>query len=123
MSYPLSRLMSAATAAYAGYALAQPDHLGKALKVDQKERAGFQVLARTYGVRDLAISTTAVFGRSPRTVRTAMRIRILSDLGDGAILALRTTDPGVRKKVLTITLGWAALNTVALAVDSARADD
>ena len=123
MNYRLSRLMSTATAAYAAYALVQPDHLGKALQVDHKEQAGFQALARTYGVRDLAISSTAVFGRSARTVRTAMRIRILSDLGDGTVLALRTSDPDVRKKVLAVTLGWAALNTIALGIDSARAEE
>ena len=120
MSYRLSRLLSTATASYGVYALVQPDHLGKALGADSKEMDGFRALAQTYGVRDLAISAFGIFGRSPKTVKTAMKIRILNDLGDGALLALRTDDADVRKKVLSVTMGWAALNSVALLVDSKR---
>ncbi len=123
MSYRLSRLMSAATAGYGVYAFADPGHLGRALEADAKEMAGFDLLARTYGVRDLAISSFGVFGRSGRTVRTAMKLRILNDVGDGLVLAARTSDPDVRQKVLAVTMGWAALNTVALVVDSARNAD
>ncbi len=122
MSYRLSRLMSTATASYGAYALADPDHLGKALGVDAKEMAGFRALAQTYGIRDLAISAFGMFGRSPKTVKTAMKIRILNDLGDGTLLALRTDDADIRKKVLSVTMGWAALNAVALMIDSARND-
>ena len=120
MSYRLSRLLSTATASYGVYALVQPDHLGKALEADSNEMAGFRALAQTYGVRDVAISAFGIFGRSPKTVKTAMKIRILNDLGDGALLALRTDDADVRKKVLTVTMGWAALNSLALLVDSKR---
>ena len=123
MSYRLSRLLSTATAGYGVYALVEPDHLGKALEADRDQLPGFRVLAQTYGVRDLAISAFGVFGRTPKTVKTAMKIRILNDLGDGTLLALRTQDPDIRKKVLSVTFGWAALNAIALAVDSARAKD
>lgn len=123
MSYSLSRLMSAATAGYGAYALAQPDHLADALRADAADRPGLALLARTYGVRDLTISAFAVFGRSPKTVRTAMRFRFLNDVGDGVLLALRTSDPEVRSKVLAVTMGWAGLNALALTVDSLRADD
>jgi hypothetical protein len=121
MSYRLSRLVSTATAAYGGYALAQPAHLWQALGADRKDREGLELLARTYGVRDLAISSLAVFGRSDRTVRAAMLLRIAMDLGDAVLLSTQTDDEDVRKKVLAVTLGWAGLNTLALVVDSARA--
>ena len=121
MSYPLSRLLSTATAAYGGYALTQPAHLWQVLRADRKERAGLELLARTYGVRDLAISGLAVFGRRPGAVRTAMLLRIAMDLGDCAVLTARTDDTEVRQKVAAITLGWAGLNALALAVDSRRA--
>jgi hypothetical protein len=121
MSYRLSRLVSTATAAYGGYALAQPAHLWQALGADRKDREGLELLARTYGVRDLAISSLAVFGRSDRTVRAAMLLRIAMDLGDAVLLSTQTDDEDVRTKVLAITLGWAGLNAVALAIDSARA--
>jgi hypothetical protein len=121
MSYRLSRLLSTATAAYGGYALAQPAHLWQALGADRKHREGLELLARTYGVRDLAISSLGVFGRSERTVRAAMLLRIAMDLGDAVLLSTQTDDENVRRKVLAVTLGWAGLNTLALVVDSARA--
>lgn len=123
MTYKLSRLMSAATAGYGVYALVEPTHLGKALEAAKAEMGGWEVLARTYAVRDLAISSFGLFGRSGRTVRTAMKLRILNDVGDGLVLAARTSDRDVRQKVLAATMGWAALNTVALVVDSRRNDD
>lgn len=121
MSYPLSRLMSAATAAYGGYALTQPAHLWQALQADRKERTGLELLARTYGVRDLAIGSLGIFGRRPGTVRAAMLLRIAMDVGDCLVLTTQTDDEEVRKKIAAITLGWAGLNALALAVDSRRA--
>lgn len=121
MSYSLSRLLSTATAAYGGYALAQPAHLWQAMQADRKDREGLELLARTYGVRDLAISSLGVFGRRPGTVKAAMLIRIAMDLGDCALLTAKAEDDEVRKKIAAITLGWAGLNALALAVDSRRA--
>jgi hypothetical protein len=121
MSYPLSRFLSSATAAYGGYCLTQPAHLWQALKADRKDREGLELVARTYGVRDLAISSLALFGRRPGTVRTAMVLRIAMDLGDCVVLSAQTDDEEVRKKVAAITLGWAGLNALALAIDSRRA--
>ncbi|GAW49902.1 MULTISPECIES: hypothetical protein [unclassified Nocardioides] len=121
MTYRLSRLLSTATAAYGGYALARPAHLWQALGADRRNREGLELLARTYGVRDLAISSLGVFGRSERTVRAAMLLRIAMDLGDAVLLSTQTDDEDVRRKVLAVTLGWAGLNALALAVDSKRA--
>jgi hypothetical protein len=72
-------------------------------------------------VRDLAISAFGVLGRSDKTVSTAMRIRILCDIGDGVLLATKAKDDETRAKVLGVTLGWAALNYLALRVDRRRA--
>ncbi|GAA1997187.1 hypothetical protein [Nocardioides kribbensis] len=121
MSYPLSRLMSTATAGYGAFALLKPDHLGSAMQAGRSERGGYDVLARTYGVRDLGISAAGALGRSDKVVRTAMLLRIVGDLGDCAILAAKAPDSQVRSKVMAVTLGWAALNTVALVVDGRRA--
>jgi hypothetical protein len=119
MATSLSRSMSAATAAYGVFALAQPAHLWQALEADRSDRDGLELLARTFGVRDLAVSTLGLVGRSERTVRAAMALRIAFDLGDGALLAART-EGDVRRKVLAVTLGWAGLNAAALAVDALR---
>lgn len=123
MTYRLSRLMSTATAGYGAFALARPGHLPDALRADRRDRDGLELLAQAYGVRDLAISAVGMFGRRPGTVRTAMLLRVAMDLGDAALLSVRTEDPAVRQKVLAATLGWAGLNTLALLVDSARASD
>jgi hypothetical protein len=122
MSYRLSRLMSTATAGYGAFALAKPEHLGNVLQADKEDRPGYDLLAQAYGVRDLAIGAFGLFGRSGKTVRTAMLIRILMDLGDAALLAPRMRDDAIRQKVLAVTLGWAGLNAVALAIDSVRND-
>jgi hypothetical protein len=120
MSYALSRLMSTATASYAGYCFARPDHLGQALEVDKGQQPAFEQLALVFGVRDAAISAFGVLGRSERTVRTAMWIRILCDVGDGIVLAVKAEDDDVRAKVLGVTLGWGALNWLALSIDKRR---
>jgi hypothetical protein len=122
MSYALSRMTSTATAAYGAFCLARPEHLGQAVGADGgDEQAGYDLLAQVFGVRDLAISTFGVLGRSDRTVRTAMWIRIACDVGDGVVLALRADDEQTRAKVLGATLGWGTLNLIAVSLDKRRA--
>ena len=121
MSYALSRLMSTATASYAGYCFYRPEHLGQALGADSSEQPGYDRLAEVFGVRDLAISTFGVLGRSERTVRTAMWVRIMCDVGDGVVLARRADDDETRAKVLAATMTWGTLNVVALHLDKRRA--
>ena len=89
MTFPLSRLMSTATAIYGVYALANPRHLGDA--VDPKHAADYDLLAQTYGARDLAISSVGLLGRSEKTISAAMAIRIACDVSDGLILAARAS--------------------------------
>ena len=122
MSYKLSRLMSTATAGYGAFALVSPEHLGNALDAGKADRPGLSLLAQTYGVRDLAISSLGIFGRSGKTVKAAMLLRIAMDLGDAALLSGKTDDDEIRTKVLAVTLGWAGLNALALVIDSVRND-
>ena len=119
MSMPLSRLMSTATATYGVYALVDPGHLGRAL--DPKHADDYDLLATTYGARDVVVSTLGMAGRSDKTVGAAMMVRIGCDVSDGLILAARARDAATRQKVLAVTLGWAALNTLALLSDRRRA--
>jgi hypothetical protein len=121
MSYALSRLMSTATASYAGYCFVRPEHLGAAAGADHHAQPGYDLLAHVFGVRDAAISTFGILGRSDRTVRTAMWIRIACDLGDGLVLAARIDDEQARAKVAGAAISWGALNIVALHLDKRRA--
>ena len=120
MTYRRSRLMSLATAGYGVFAVAWPGHLPAALEAERDERHGYERLAQAYGVRDLAVSGMTVLGRSERTVRAGMLLRIAMDLGDAALLSTRT-EGKARQKVLVATLGWAGLNTLALLSDARRA--
>lgn len=122
MSQRWSRLLSAATASYGAFALVRPEHLWQALEADRGDRDGLELLAQTFGVRDVAISTVALTAKSDRVVRAAMLLRIAMDLGDCALLSARVDDPKIRTKVLAVTLGWAGLNTAAVVLDS-RGDD
>lgn len=119
MSWPLSRLMGLATSAYGVYALARPRHLAGALGATPGERRSLDRLARTYGLRDLA-SSSLLLSSDPDLVRAAMGLRIASDLGDCLVLTTSTADPGVRRKVAAVTLGWAALNAAAWWADERR---
>ena len=120
MNHVASRLVTTASAAYGVFALVKPDHLGKALEADANEMAGYNGLARAYGVRDLTISAIGLFGRSRAAVRTAMGLRIAGDISDCLILLRRTDDAAVKRKVASVTLGYAALNVAALLVDERR---
>jgi hypothetical protein len=121
MTFPLSRAMSTATAVYGVYALVRPRHLGRLLTGNHREQETYDVLARTYGVRDLTISAIGGLGRSSKTVGAAMLMRIVMDLGDGTLLSVKAEDKDGRMKLLGATFTWAALNAVAWTVDRRRA--
>lgn len=116
-TYLASRVTAVASAAYGAYCLAKPQHLGQALKADLSEMPAYRDLAYTYGGRDLAISLAAITGRTPDVVRTAVALRVAMDVTDCLTLSSTTEDSGLRKKVVAITLGWAALNAAALLLD------
>ncbi len=117
MSFPLSRILSTATGAYAVFALIKPEHLGSALEVPAEQMSAFDLVAYTYAGRDLPLSLVGMFATSPTLVSASMAMRIASDCGDAAILGLTMKDPAIRKKALSVTIGWGALNTVALLID------
>ena len=112
--YPRSRLAALATAAYAGYAIAQPEHLHTALPGDVSPQESRR-LAHTYAGRDLPISLVGLLGPGA-LVPVAVGLRVAADLTDAATLGSSTTG-GNRVKVLAVTLGWAAVNVAALQAD------
>lgn len=121
MTFPLSRIMSTASATYGGYCFLEPRHLGRAVTDNPVKQADLDVLAHTYGARDIAVSAMSLFGRSPKTVTTAMLLRVAFDVSDGLVLSVAADGDKARKRVLSVTFGWAALNTLALVVDRRRA--
>lgn len=117
MSFPLSRILSAATGAYGIFALVKPEHLGSALDAPQDHMPTFDLVAYTYAARDIPVSLVGMFAKSPALVTASMAMRIASDFGDAAILGVNMKDPAIRKKALTATLAWGALNSAALLID------
>ena len=67
------------------------------------------------------MSAFGIFGRSEKTVTTAMLLRILLDVSDGLILAARVEDDETKQKVIGVTFAWAGLNALALTIDRRRA--
>lgn len=120
MTYPLSRALLAATAAYGGLAVADPRHLGRMLTRDPEQQGRYDTLAMTYGARDLALGLLGTFG-SERTAATALSVGVLCGVADGFILASTADDEETRAVVLALLLGWAAVGSAALAVDRRRA--
>ncbi|MEG9224669.1 hypothetical protein [Aeromicrobium sp. Sec7.5] len=112
-----SALMSAATAGYAVFALAKPRHLGAALTTSPLKQPDYDVVARLFGPRDLAISSMALFAPSARVREQAMVARVALDLTDAALLSREATHTAGKAKVLAATLTWAALNVAAIRAD------
>ena len=112
-----SKLMSLATASYGVFALVQPRHLANGIEAPALQAPAFDRMAYTYAGRDLSISGLALASKNPSVVTAAMVLRIVGDIADGVVLSTGTSKPSVQKKVLAVTLGWAALNTAALVAD------
>lgn len=116
--YPLTRATHALTAGYGLYALVKPDHLQNGLEDQAGERLGTDRLSRTYAGRELPVTLLGIFG-PPSVVPLTVALRVANDLTDAAVLGSTTTGT-VRKRILGITLGWAALNAAVYAVDVRR---
>ena len=113
-----SKLISLFSAGYGAFALVKPRHLADNLEAPAGQAPAYDRMAYTYAGRDLAISGLALVSRNPSVITAAMTLRIASDLADASILGSGTSSrPDVQKKVLGITLGWAALNAAALLAD------
>ena len=115
MKYP--KLVSALTAAYGVFAIAKPRHLADGIEAPPAQAPAYDRMAYTYAGRDLTISGAALLAKDPAIVTTAMLLRIAGDLSDATVLATGASKSSVRRKVLAVTLGWAAVNAAALAAD------
>jgi hypothetical protein len=117
MAPSYSKIISAATAGYAVFALVKPRHLGKALTNSPLKQPEYDTVARLFGPRDLAISALAIFAPSPVVQERAMFARIALDLTDAALLTPEARGAGAKAKVLGATLTWAGLNAAAVVAD------
>jgi len=119
MTTSYSKIISAATAGYAVFALVKPRHLGKALTKSPLKQPEYDLVARMFGPRDLAISALALFAPSPAARESAMIARVALDLSDAVMLTPQARTTTGKLKVLGATLTWAGLNIAAIRADRA----
>lgn len=117
MNLSYSKLISAATAGYAVFALAKPRHLGEALTKSPLKQPEYDLVARMFGPRDLVISALAIVAPSRAARERAMIARVALDLSDAALLTPEATTKTGKAKVLGATLTWAGLNVAAILAD------
>ncbi|MBJ7608751.1 MAG: DUF4267 domain-containing protein [Candidatus Dormibacteraeota bacterium] len=105
-----TRLIGAGTAAYGLSLLVRPSSLAKQCGLDNPDDPSTRLLAITFGARDLVsgISILRVHDRS--SLRLALTLRGLFDLGDAAACAALLTDSGARMRVCGVAGLWGALS-------------
>ncbi len=107
----LPRALGAATAAYGAAITARPALL---LRPSGMLRGGApepeqETFVRTLGIRDLASGVAMALAPTRAAMRTAIAVRVASDLGDLAVLGQALKDRPERAKVMAVAGGWAAL--------------
>jgi hypothetical protein len=105
------RTLGVATAAYGAAITAKPVLLLKPsgmLRGDKPE-AEQETFVRTLGVRDLASGIAMAVAPGRKAMRTAIAVRVLSDLGDLVILGRALRGKPEQAKVMAAAGGWAAL--------------
>jgi hypothetical protein len=117
MTTSYSKIMSAATASYAVFALVKPRHLGKALTKSPLKQPEYDLVARMFGPRDLAVSALALLAPTAAAREQAMIARVVLDLSDALMLSREARTTGAKAKVLAATLTWASLNVAAIRAD------
>ena len=117
MTTSYSKIMSAATAGYAVFALVKPRHLGTALTRSPLKQPEYDLVARMFGPRDLAVSALALFAPTAAAREQAMIARVALDLADAVMLSREARTTAGTAKVLGATLTWAGLNIAAIRVD------
>ncbi|MFK5584737.1 MULTISPECIES: hypothetical protein [unclassified Serinicoccus] len=118
MTYVFSKAVAVATAGYALFAVARPQHLSDALGEKGAAADATHRTAYTYAARDLPISALTVLGRGELPAAGAL-LRLAGDLGDAVVLGLTGPD-GKRGTLVAVPLAWGGITLGALALDRWR---
>ena len=106
------RVMGVLTAAYGVSVLARPDLLAKPsgrTEADGTVSEGVAVVTRALAARDAASGLAMVFAPAGPALRTAIAVRVGSDISDAVLLGLALPDKDKRRKVVAVALLWGAL--------------
>jgi uncharacterized protein DUF4267 len=105
------RALGVATALYGVAITARPELLLKPsgmLRGDKPEPEQ-ETFVRTLGVRDVASGIAMAVAPGRTAMRTAIAVRVASDLGDLVVLGQALRGKPERTKVMAVAGGWGAL--------------
>lgn len=114
----IPRTLGVLTALYGLATIVRPAVLAKPAGLSGDEPStGVSVLTRAVGARDVANGVAVALAPSGPALQLAVAARIAGDLGDAATFALAgELDGSARRKAVGVSVGWAALNVLALVV-------
>ena len=108
---PLSRILGGLTAAYGAAVLVKPMVLAGPTELAPSGTPGRGVaaLSRGVGARDLASGLAMVLARTPEARRTAIAVRVLSDVGDVVVFGTSLPSASARRKAAAVGVLWGGL--------------
>ncbi|MEQ3552082.1 hypothetical protein WIS52_16535 [Pseudonocardia nematodicida] len=120
----IPRLLGAATAAYGAAITVKPDLFLRPTKLvtgNEQPTSGQQALTRAIGGRDLVSGLAMLLAPAGTPLRTAIAVRVASDVVDVAVLGAQLPDRDAREKATVVAAGWGALCALSvLAADPPR---
>jgi hypothetical protein len=105
------RALGLVTAAYGAAIIARPALLLRpsGLLDDGEPSLSQATVVRALGARDLVSGLAMVTARTPSALRTALAVRVASDLGDTVVLGAALRGRPERAKAVGVAVGWGAL--------------
>ncbi|HEY2195812.1 MAG TPA: hypothetical protein VGH76_26420 [Actinomycetospora sp.] len=113
----IPRVLGVATAAYSVAIIAKPELFARPTKLadDRSEiPRGTAIGIRALGGRDLASGLAMAFAPEGTPLRTAVAVRVGSDVVDLVLLGTTLPDRDARLKAAAVAAGWGALCAVGL---------
>lgn len=111
MALPLPQILGGLTAAYGAAVLVSPKVLAgpTELAPGGKVTRAVGALSRGVGARDVASGLAMVLAPTPQAQRTAIAVRVLSDLGDVLIFGSSLPSTSARRKAAAVGVLWGGL--------------
>ena len=111
VALPLPKILGGLTAAYSVAVLVSPKVLAgpTELAPGGKVTRGVAALSRGVAARDLASGLAMVLAPTPQAQRTAIAVRVLSDLGDTVVFGTSLPSKSARRKAAAVGILWGGL--------------
>lgn len=111
------RALGIATAAYSAAIIARPDLFTGPTKLTERGQTpprGTAIGVRALGGRDLACGLAMALAPAGAPLRTAVGVRVGSDVVDLVLLGTSLPDAEARTKAISVAAGWGALCALSL---------